>query len=362
MLARAAVARALESAAVLVVLHFARDSDFSFFPANRGTPHPDQPPSPDPRGNERLDIPGGALTAPGGYGSRAPVAEILDGKAAAREVREGVRLGIESLVSEHGLRPGLATVLVGEDPASQIYVGNKKKACAKAGIDSFGHELPASTSQQDLLDLIGRLNEDPRVHGILVQLPLPEGIDEKQVVATLSPDKDVDGLHPVSQGRLLAGEPSLRPCTPLGVMDLIRRTGIGLLGKNAVVVGRSLLVGKPVALLLLEQHATVTVCHSRTTDLAGEVGRADVVIAAVGRTEMIRGKWIRPGAVVIDVGINRTDDGFRGDVEFGPASARASWITPVPGGVGPMTIAMLIGNTLAAARRSIGLPPVAELR
>ena len=280
--------------------------------------------------------------------------EVLDGKAVAREVREEVRAGVTRLVTETGVRPGLATVLVGDDPASKIYVGNKKKACAEAGIESFGNELPASTREEDLLALVRKLNDDPKVHGILVQLPLPKGLSEKRVLATLSPEKDVDGLTAVNQGRLLAGEPGLRPCTPLGVMELIARAGVALKGKRAVVVGRSLLVGKPVALLLLEEHATVTICHSRTADLAAEVGRGDVVVAAVGKAEMVRGEWIRPGAVVIDVGINRTDAGLRGDVEYAPALERASFITPVPGGVGPMTIAMLLRNTLTAARRAAG--------
>lgn len=281
--------------------------------------------------------------------------EILDGKAAAREVREGVRAEVERLVSRHGLRPGLATVLVGDDPASKLYVGSKQKACAEVGIESFGTHLPAGTTEEELLAVVKRLNEDPRVHGILVQLPLPPGLSEKRILYALSPDKDVDGLHPVNQGRLLAGEPGLRPCTPLGVMDLLDRTGVPLRGKRAVVVGRSLLVGKPVALLLLERHATVTICHSRTADLAAEVGRAEILVAAVGRAEMIRGEWIQPGAIVVDVGINRTPGGIRGDVEFATARERASFITPVPGGVGPMTVAMLLRNTVQAARRAAGI-------
>ena len=276
---------------------------------------------------------------------------ILDGKNAAREVRERVRIETAALIERSGVVPGLATVLVGEDPASKIYVGSKHKACTEVGFQSFGHELPPSTTESQLLALIDELNADPKVHGILVQLPLPKGLNEKRVIFALSPEKDVDGLHPVNQGRLLAGEPGLRPCTPLGVMYLVERTGIPLAGKRAVVVGRSLLVGKPVALLLLEQHATVTLCHSRTADLAAEVGRADVLVAAIGKAEMIRGEWIRPGAVVIDVGINRTEAGLKGDVEYAAAAARAGHITPVPGGVGPMTVAMLMQNTLLAAKR-----------
>ena len=277
--------------------------------------------------------------------------EILDGKNAAREVRERVRIETAALTGQCGVVPGLATVLVGDDPASKIYVGSKRKVCTEVGFRSFGHELAASTTEAELLALIDQLNADPTVHGILVQLPLPKGLNEKRVIFALSPEKDVDGLHPVSQGRLVAGEAGFRPCTPLGVMHLIEKTGIPLVGKRAVVIGRSLLVGKPVALLLLEQHATVTVCHSRTADLAAEVGRADVLVAAIGKAEMIRGEWIRPGAVVIDVGINRTEGGLKGDVEYGAAVTRAGYITPVPGGVGPMTVAMLMQNTLLAAKR-----------
>jgi methylenetetrahydrofolate dehydrogenase (NADP+)/methenyltetrahydrofolate cyclohydrolase len=284
------------------------------------------------------------------------VGEILDGKTAAREVRERLRAETAALAERYGLEPGLATVLVGEDPASKIYVGSKLKACAEVGFRSFSRDLPATTTEAELLAVIDELNADRRVHGILVQLPLPKGLDDKRVIFRISPEKDVDGLHPVNQGRLLAGETGFRPCTPLGVMYLIQKTGIPLTGKRAVVIGRSLLVGKPVALLLLEQHATVTVCHSRTADLAGEVRAADVLVAAIGKAEMIRGEWIRPGSVVIDVGINRTDAGLKGDVEYGLASERAAYITPVPGGVGPMTVAMLMQNTLAAARRSAGIP------
>jgi methylenetetrahydrofolate dehydrogenase (NADP+)/methenyltetrahydrofolate cyclohydrolase len=283
------------------------------------------------------------------------VGEILDGKSAAREVRERIRAQTAELALLHGAKPGLATVLVGEDPASKIYVGSKHKACEEVGFASFAHDLPATTRQSDLLELIDRLNADIRVHGILVQLPLPKGLDEKQVIFRLSPEKDVDGLHPVSQGRLLAGEPGFRPCTPLGVMHLVHKTEQPVSGKRAVVVGRSLLVGKPVALLLLEEHATVTLCHSRTADLAAEIGRADIVIAAIGKAEMIRGEWIRPGSVVIDVGINRTEAGIKGDVQYAAARERAAFITHVPGGVGPMTVAMLMQNTLLAAHRSIGI-------
>jgi len=256
-------------------------------------------------------------------------------------------------LAARGRSTGLATVLVGDDPASQVYVGSKVRACQEVGIESFGHRLPASTSQAELLDLIGRLGRDPRVHGILVQLPLPAGIDTQVVIEAIPPHKDVDGLHPVNQGRLLAGQPGLRPCTPLGVLRLLDEVGVPLAGARAAVVGRSVLVGKPVALLLLERHATVTMCHSRTADLPGEIGRADVLVAAAGQSDLVRGAWIRPGAVVIDVGINRGPDGkVRGDVEFAPAAERAGYITPVPGGVGPMTVAMLLANTATAAERT----------
>ena len=275
----------------------------------------------------------------------------IDGKAIAAAVRDEVRERVARL-AEHGTVPGLATVLVGDDPASQVYVGSKERACREVGIESFGHRLPVSATQQELLELVGALGRDPRVHGILVQLPLPEGLDAQAVIEALPPAKDVDGLHPMSQGRLMAGQPGLRPCTPLGVLRLLDAVGVRLRGARAVVVGRSLLVGKPVALLLLERHATVTMCHSRTADLAGEVGRADVLVAAAGQPGLVRGEWIRPGAVVVDVGINRGPDGkVRGDVEFAPAAERASHITPVPGGVGPMTVAMLLANTVTAAER-----------
>jgi len=273
---------------------------------------------------------------------------IIDGKAIAQRVREEARVKVETLRAR-GLTPGLATVLVGEDPASKVYVGGKEKACRAAGLESFGFHLPESTSQAELLRLVADLNRRDDVDGILVQLPLPAAIDAKRVIESIDPDKDVDGLHPVSQGRLLAGSPGLRPCTPLGVMRLIDETGTDPKGLRAVVVGRSLLVGKPVALLLLERHATVTMCHTRTRDLAGEIARADLLVAAAGKAAAIAGDWIKPGAVVIDVGINRTEQGLVGDVDFATAVKRAGFITPVPGGVGPMTIAMLLHNTIAAA-------------
>ncbi len=277
----------------------------------------------------------------------------IDGKAIALEIRREVAEGVAALEKERGIVPGLAVVLVGEDPASKVYVKNKGKACKKAGIASFQHDLPETTSEAELLDLVEKLNSDPRVHGILVQLPLPGGINEKKVTEAILPEKDADGFHPLNFGRLLAGAPCVKPCTPAGIMELLDRKGVEFKGKRAVVVGRSNIVGKPVAVLLLERHATVTLCHSRTRDLAGEVGRADVLVAAVGRAAIIKGEWIKEGAVVIDVGMNRPEDGkLCGDVETEAAAERASLITPVPGGVGPMTIAMLLKNTLEAARAS----------
>jgi len=282
------------------------------------------------------------------------VGQIIDGKSVAAAVRGEVKERVVRL-SARGIVPGLATVLVGDDPASQLYVGNKEKACREVGMRSFGHRLPGDTGQSELIALVRELGRRPDVHGILVQLPLPGSLDARRVIEALAPEKDVDGLHPMNQGRLLAGEPGLRPCTPLGVLRLIDETGMEVRRKHAVVVGRSVLVGKPVALLLLERHATVTLCHSRTADLGAEVARAEIVVAATGRAGLVRGAWIRPGAVVIDVGINRGADGkLCGDVEFAPAAERAAFITPVPGGVGPMTVAMLLANTVAAAERAAG--------
>ncbi len=276
-------------------------------------------------------------------------AVILDGKALAARIR-GELGGQVAQLRARGIEPGLAVVLVGEDPASQIYVRNKTAACAQAGIRTFDHRLPPSTSEAELLALIARLNADPAVDGILIQLPLPSTIDARRVLPAVDPRKDVDGIHPENVGRLLMGEPRFVACTPFGVMKLVAEAGLSPAGANAVVVGRSNMVGKPMAALLLAADATVTVCHSKTRDLAAIVARADLVVAAVGRPEMVRGDWIKPGAVVIDVGINRRADGkLLGDVEFGPAAARASAITPVPGGVGPMTIAMLLVNTVTAA-------------
>jgi methylenetetrahydrofolate dehydrogenase (NADP+)/methenyltetrahydrofolate cyclohydrolase len=278
-------------------------------------------------------------------------AKILDGKALAQRIRAGIGEQAKQLAGK-GVEPGLAVVLVGADPASQIYVRNKTKACQEAGIRTFDHHLPAETTEAALLELVGRLNADPAVDGILVQLPLPPQIDSRKILLATDPAKDVDGFHPDSLGRLVLGEPRFVACTPFGVMKLLEEAGAKLAGARAVVVGRSNIVGKPMALLLTAADATVTVCHSKTRDLAEEVRRADIVVAAIGRPEMIRGDWIREGATVIDVGTNRLPSGkLVGDVEFAAAALRAAAITPVPGGVGPMTIAMLLQNTLLSAQR-----------
>ena len=283
-------------------------------------------------------------------------ARIIDGKTIAARVRAEVAQGVKEFVARKGAPPGLGAVRVGEDPASIIYVRNKIKACGEVGIASFEHALPERTSQEDLLGLVSRLNADARVHGILVQLPLPKHIDPDRVIDLVAPDKDVDGFGPRSVAALAMGRPGLRACTPSGCMRLLDEVETQIQGVRALVVGRSLIVGKPMALLLLERHATVTIAHSRTRELAGEVGRADIVVAAIGKAELIKGSWIKPGATVIDVGMNRLPDGkLKGDVEFGPAAERAGAITPVPGGVGPMTIAYLLRNTLIAARAIAGL-------
>lgn len=275
---------------------------------------------------------------------------IIDGKQVAAEVRERIRGEVAAFRAEHGHAPGLATVLVGGDPASHVYVGHKRKDCAEVGMESIHTELPADVAQDELAATLRRLGADDRVNGIILQLPLPAGLDADALIPLIHPDKDVDGLTPVSAGRLVQGREGMVPCTPSGVMELLRHAGAPLRGTEAVVVGRSNLVGKPLAHLLLAEHATVTVCHSRTRDLGEVCRRADVLIAAVGRAEMVRGDWVKPGATVIDVGINRTDDGLVGDVAFAEAAEAAAAITPVPGGVGPMTIACLLRNTVQAAR------------
>lgn len=277
-------------------------------------------------------------------------AKIIDGKALAAEVRKDLAGKVAKVKEKEGWVPGLAVVLVGQDPASQVYVRNKHRACEQVGIYSEVHRLPADAAHNDVLDLIGKLNADDKIHGILVQLPVPDQIDDSEVLRAIDPSKDVDGFHPVSMGDLLAGQSHMVPCTPLGVMRMLDAYGVELKGREAVVVGRSTIVGKPQALLLLERHATVSICHSRTRDLKAHTSRADVLVAAVGRPAMITGDMIKPGATVIDVGINRVDNKLVGDVEFESALEVAGHITPVPGGVGPMTIAMLLDNTLRAAR------------
>jgi methylenetetrahydrofolate dehydrogenase (NADP+)/methenyltetrahydrofolate cyclohydrolase len=277
-------------------------------------------------------------------------AQILDGKTVSAEIRGQVKTWVDAIRAGGGRAPGLAVVLVGEHPASKVYVRNKRKACAEVGFHSELHELPAVTSQLELLELIDRLNADPHIDGILVQLPLPEHIDAETVTERILPTKDVDGFHPYNLGRLALRMPLLRPCTPKGVMTLLGRTGLSLEGLDAVIIGQSNIVGRPMALELLAARCTITVCHSRTRDLAANVRAADVLVAAMGRPAFVPGDWIKPGALVIDVGINRTHDGaLVGDVDFPSCVERASWITPVPGGVGPMTIASLLENTLQAA-------------
>ena len=292
-------------------------------------------------------------------------AKIIDGKAFSAALRERVAGAVAGLKSEHGLTPGLAVVLVGEDPASQVYVRNKGKQTVEAGMQSFEHRLPADTPQEELLALVAKLNADPAVHGILVQLPLPKQIDSEAVLAAIDPNKDVDGLHVVNAGRLWSGsDKAMVPCTPVGCLLLIKDAlGDDLKGKRALVVGRSVLVGKPVAALLLDEHCTVTLAHSRTADLAGECRNADILVAAVGRERMIKGDWVKPGACVIDVGINRIPAPEKGegktrlvgDVDFDQAVKVAGSITPVPGGVGPMTIACLLRNTVIAACHQAGV-------
>lgn len=281
-------------------------------------------------------------------------ARVIDGKAVGAAVRERVRGEVAEFAQATGRAPSLVTVIVGDDPASEIYVASKHRACEEAGMGSAHHGLPAETSEAELLELVRSLNADDGVDGILVQLPLPDQIDPDAVVAALDPAKDVDGLTPVSAGLLAHGNPSMVPCTPAGVMELLRHEGVELEGAEAVVVGRSKLVGVPVARLLLAADATVTVCHSRTRDLDATCRRADVLVAAAGVPHLLGADAVKPGAVVIDVGVNRLEDGVHGDVDFEAAAAVASAITPVPGGVGPMTIAMLLVNTLTAARRRRG--------
>jgi methylenetetrahydrofolate dehydrogenase (NADP+)/methenyltetrahydrofolate cyclohydrolase len=286
-------------------------------------------------------------------------AEIIDGKAVAQRVREEVRREVAARAERAGRPPGLATILVGEDPASAVYIANKRKACAEAGIADFHRHLPADTGQDEVAALIAQLNADPQVSGILLQLPVPAPLDGQALTAAIAPEKDVDGLTPISAGRLAQGAPGLRPCTPSGVIELLDHHDVPIEGAEAVVVGRSDLVGKPLAFLLLARNATVTLCHSRTRELAEVCARADILVAAVGVPRLIGAAHVKPGATVIDVGMNRLDSGLVGDVDFDAARGRAGLITPVPGGVGPMTIAMLLRNTLLAAELQ---DPVAAAR
>lgn len=292
-------------------------------------------------------------------------AQVIDGKAIASAIREEIRLEVTRLRESHGVVPGLATVLVGDDPASLSYVTSKNKACGELGMQSFQHTLPAETSQEQLLGLIAKLNEDPQVHGILVQLPLPKGISEDRIIEAIDPAKDVDGFHPVNVGRLMLGNPIFPPCTPAGIQELLIRSGTSIEGAEVVIVGRSNIVGKPIAVMLMQKrsgaNATVTVCHTHTRNLAQHTRRGEILVVAAGRPRAVSGEMIRPGATVIDVGVNRvgrTESGkakLVGDVDFESALAVAGKITPVPGGVGPMTITMLMRNTLRAAQLRLGL-------
>lgn len=281
-------------------------------------------------------------------------AAIINGKGIALEERKRIKEEVGELRKRFNRTPGLAVILVGDNPASRLYVRNKERACAEAGIKSFEHALPNDAMQEELAGLIWRLNGDENVHGILLQLPLPKHIDSGAMLDLISPEKDVDGFHPCNMGKLLSGVEGIKPCTPLGIMRLIESTGIDMAGKEAVVIGRSNIVGKPAAILLLQRNATVTVCHSRTKGLADKVRAANIVVAAIGIPNFVKGEWIKQGAVVIDVGINKLPDGrIVGDVDFEAASIRAAHITPVPGGVGPMTIAMLLRNTVDAAKKML---------
>ena len=279
------------------------------------------------------------------------MAEIIDGKKVSEHIRSQIAEGVEKLKQETGITPGLAAVLVGDDPASEIYVRNKRRACSNTGIYSEEHKLPLETTEEELLTLVDKLNNDPKIHGILVQLPLPDHINVTKVLRAVSPLKDVDGFHPYNVGLLVEGNPRFIPCTPHGIIKMLEFYNIDISGKQAVIVGRSNIVGKPVSMLLLHRHATVTVCHSRTKPLDEVTRRADILVAAIGRANFITADMIKEGAVVIDVGINRNEEGkLTGDVDFEAVSQKASYITPVPGGVGPMTISMLLWNTLESAK------------
>ena len=283
------------------------------------------------------------------------MSKIIDGKAVSAQVKERIRLETEQL-KEKGIEVGLAVVIVGDDPASKVYVRNKKLACEAVGFNSYEYALPAETTEQELLDLVQKLNNDDKVNGILVQLPLPKHLDDKVIINNILPEKDVDAFHPVNVGKIMIGDYSFLPCTPAGVMELIASTGTEIAGKECVVIGRSNIVGKPQAMLLLHKSGTVTICHSKTENLKEVCSRADILVAAVGRAKMITADYIKDGAVVIDVGMNRDENGkLCGDVDFEDCKDKASYITPVPGGVGPMTIAMLMQNTLTAAKTQNGI-------
>ena len=283
-------------------------------------------------------------------------ARLIDGKALALQVREGLATQSAAVLAKTGMKPGLATILVGDDPASHLYVKSKQKACDAAGIYIDDHKLPASTTQAELLALIEKENADPKIHGILIQLPLPKHIDSKVVLEAVSPDKDADGFHPYNFGRLVEGHPVFEACTPKGVIKMIESTGVSIEGKRAVVLGRSNIVGKPLALMLLQRNATVTICHSKTKDLPAVCREAELLLVAIGKAKFVTADMVRDGAVVIDVGTNRLPDGkVVGDVDFEPVSHKAGWISPVPGGVGPMTIAMLLDNTVESAKRMAGM-------
>ena len=282
------------------------------------------------------------------------MANIIDGKRISAEIRSEIKAETEAFVNEYGYRPGLAVIIVGEDPASQVYVRNKRRACEEVGFYSEAYELPADTTQEQLNALVDKLNANDKIHGILCQLPLPKHLDENEVILRIDPKKDVDAFHPVNVGRIMIGDYSFLPCTPAGVMALLERSGIEISGKECVVVGRSNIVGKPQAMLLLHANGTVTVCHSRTKNLADVCKRADILVAAIGKADFFKADMVKDGAVVIDVGMNRRPDGkLTGDVDFESVAPKASYITPVPGGVGPMTITMLMQNTLTAAKQSI---------
>lgn len=280
------------------------------------------------------------------------MAKIIDGKAISAEIREEIKKDVERFKTESGIVPGLAVVIVGKDPASTVYVRNKRLACEAAGMYSEVHELPENTTRKELLSLVEKLNGDEKIHGILVQLPLPKHLDDKEVINAIDPKKDVDAFHPVNVGKIMIGDYDFLPCTPAGVMALLQKSGIEVSGKECVVVGRSNIVGKPQAMLLLHANGTVTVCHSRTKDLASVTRRADILVVAIGKADYIVGDMVKEGAVIIDVGMNRRPDGkLTGDVDFASVEPKASYITPVPGGVGPMTITMLLKNTLKAAEK-----------